>query len=385
MLQRVPFVWSKSGLLLFSHLLRGDFRQLVRAGFTDEDGNFVIGWLAAMLHGESLDCGVPLRAPHAVLFEQFIRDTTNLESMIFAFGIAARLYLVSQTAHLTRQRVPVNLRQVCTPFIQPRCLQRLPAALHAVIGQIGSNGMCVQLRIEFTAGVVTVCGDNPVGGRAILVRTVQPDTRCSVALGFCKRLPDSFVVSRDQALIPADERLNGNRLRRGKGQIVQRPPFALLASVLADAVRTVPRPKELSGLRMQPLADRFKLLPGHFSAQAEQLRAASMPFTLNAAVLIVVVAVFEMPLGIPGTARHGSYRQHNPTLTLFEFRMQRLASDKVADSPSRRMPCRIASCVCTARSCKRQFGTSRPKSLLAALVLKIDTIPKPDGLGLRNA
>ena len=49
MLQRVLFVWSKAGLLLFSHLLRGDFRQLVRAGFTDEDSNFVIGWLAAML------------------------------------------------------------------------------------------------------------------------------------------------------------------------------------------------------------------------------------------------------------------------------------------------------------------------------------------------
>jgi hypothetical protein len=39
-------------------------------------------------------------------------------------------------------------------------------------------------------------------------------------------------------------------------------------------------------------------------------------------VLIVVIAVFEMPLGIPGTARHGPYRQHSPTLTLFEFRLQ---------------------------------------------------------------
>jgi len=43
---------------------------------------------------------------------------------------------------------------------------------------------------------------------------------------------------------------------------------------------------------------------------------------LNPAMLIVVIAVFEMPLGIPGTARHGPYRQHVPTLTLFEFRMQ---------------------------------------------------------------
>ena len=47
-----------------------------------------------------------------------------------------------------------------------------------------------------------------------------------------------------------------------------------------------------------------------------------MPFALDATALIVVVAVFEMPLGIPNTARHGPYRQHDPTLTLFEFRMQ---------------------------------------------------------------
>ena len=308
MLQRVPFVWSKSGLLLFSHLLRGDFRQLVRAGFPDEDSNFVIGWLAAMLYGESLDCGVPLRAPHAVLFEQFIRDTTNLESMIFPLGIAARLYLVSQTAHLTSERIPVNLCQVCTPFIKPRCLERLPAALHSVIGQIGSNGMCVQLWVEFTASVMAVRGDNPVGGRAIFICPVQANTRCSVALGFCKRFPDRFIVSRDQALIRSDQCLNRNRLWRRECQIVQRPPFALLASVLAHAVRTMPRPKEISGLRVQPLAHRFKLLPSHLSAQAEQLCPASMPFTLNTAVLIVVVAVFEVPLSIPGTARHGSDR-----------------------------------------------------------------------------
>jgi hypothetical protein len=91
MLQRVLFFRGKSGLLLFSHLLRSNLCQFVRPGFTDQYSNFVIGWLAAMLDGESLDCGVALRTPHTVLFEQFIRDTTNLESMIFAFGIAARL------------------------------------------------------------------------------------------------------------------------------------------------------------------------------------------------------------------------------------------------------------------------------------------------------
>ena len=70
----------------------------------------------------------------------------------------------------------------------------------------------------------------------------------------------------------------------------------------------MPRPKELSRLRVQPLANGFKLLLGYLSAQAEQLRSASLPFALNAVVLIVVIAVFEMPLGIPRTTRQSSDR-----------------------------------------------------------------------------
>jgi len=63
----------------------------------------------------------------------------------------------------------------------------------------------------------------------------------------------------------------------------------------------VSRPKELSCLRVQLLTDSFKLLLGHLSAQAKQFCPASMPFPLNAAVLIVIIAMFEMPLSIPGT------------------------------------------------------------------------------------
>jgi hypothetical protein len=64
-LQRLPFVWSESGLLLFSYLLRGDLRQLVSAGFTDENRIFVIGRFSAMLFGEPHDCGVALRVQFA--------------------------------------------------------------------------------------------------------------------------------------------------------------------------------------------------------------------------------------------------------------------------------------------------------------------------------
>jgi hypothetical protein len=70
--------------------------------------------------------------------------------------------------------------------------------------------MCVQLRVEFTASVVAVCGDNPVGGPAIFIGPVEAYARCRVTFGFCERFPDRFIVSRDQALIPANQRLYGN-------------------------------------------------------------------------------------------------------------------------------------------------------------------------------
>jgi ABC-type phosphate transport system permease subunit len=73
---------------------------------------------------------------------------------------------------------------------------------------------------------------------------------------------------------------------------------------------------------VQPLAHSFKLRLFHFAAKPEQLRSAPMPFALNTMMLVIVIAVFEMPLGIPDTARHGPYSQHKLTLALFEFRMQ---------------------------------------------------------------
>jgi hypothetical protein len=79
----------------------------------------------------------------------------------------------------------------------------------------------------------------------------------------------------------------------------------------------VPRPEEFSYFRVQSFAYGFELLPRHLATQSEQFRCPAMPFTLDAAVLIVVVAVFEMPLGIPDTSRHGTNGQHKATLTLF--------------------------------------------------------------------
>ena len=94
MLQRMAFFGQQPCLLLFPQFFRRDFGQFVGAGFADEHGDFIIGWLAAILQGESFDGGVPLRATYAILFKQLIRDAANLETVIPAFGIAARLNLI---------------------------------------------------------------------------------------------------------------------------------------------------------------------------------------------------------------------------------------------------------------------------------------------------
>jgi hypothetical protein len=104
-------------------------------------------------------------------------------------------------------------------------------------------------------------------------------------------------------------------------------------------------------------------------------------------MLIVVIAVFEMPLGIPDTTRHSPYRQHEPTLTLFELAMQQLLrlcqpNCRANAKPTRAKP--HAVCPYCRQHCLNPQALIRQypaKSVLAALVLEIDTIPKPDGLG----
>jgi hypothetical protein len=56
--------------------------------------------------------------------------------------------------------------------------------------------------------------------------------------------------------------------------------------------------------------------------ESEQFRAQAMPLTLHGALLVVVVAMLQVPLCIALTTCHGPNRQHSVTLELFEIRMQ---------------------------------------------------------------
>jgi hypothetical protein len=103
-------------------------------------------------------------------------------------------------------------------------------------------------------------------------------------------------------------------------------------------------------------------------------------------MLIVVIAVFEMPLGIPGTARHGPYRQHEPTLTLFEFAMQLLSCFAVLiaapmQKPAGAKPTPSLPVLRSARPESASLIFVIPGEERSRCALKIDTIPKPDGLG----
>ena len=54
----------------------------------------------------------------------------------------------------------------------------------------------------------------------------------------------------------------------------------------------------------------------------QELRTTTPPHALHPAVFIVVVAVFQVALGVASAARHGPNGQHNSTLTLFEIGAQ---------------------------------------------------------------
>ena len=106
------FFRSQAFLLLLPDPLRRDFRQLVRARFPDEHGHFIIRWLTATLCDELINCLIPLRAPLAVLLQQFIGNATDFKTKIAATEIASCLDLVTAAANLVGKSVPVHLGKV---------------------------------------------------------------------------------------------------------------------------------------------------------------------------------------------------------------------------------------------------------------------------------
>jgi hypothetical protein len=55
--------------------------------------------------------------------------------------------LVSKGAYFASQDIAIDLGQAAATLVQTGSLQRLPTSFSSVVGQIGSDGMSVELKI----------------------------------------------------------------------------------------------------------------------------------------------------------------------------------------------------------------------------------------------
>jgi hypothetical protein len=93
----------------------------------------------------------------------------------------------------------------------------------------------------------------------------------------------------------------------------------LLVPLPVKTIRPVTLTKEISGLRIETSPHRLKILGGNLSSETKQFSAASVPLSFDNPILVVVVALLEMALCVAFPAGHGTNRQHNRRLALFEI------------------------------------------------------------------
>jgi hypothetical protein len=95
----------------------------------------------------------------------------------------------------------------------------------------------------------------------------------------------------------------------------------LLLTIAGNAICPVTLPEEFSRLSVEALTHCLEILGGNLSFQTQQFSAASVPPAFDRPILVVVVARLEKALCVAFTAGHGTNRQHNPRLGLFEIRI----------------------------------------------------------------
>ena len=71
-------------------------------------------------------------------FRASLRDAGNTETAILAV-LEVIFDLVSKAGDLARQCIAVHLAQIFAPLVDAGSLERLPAALRAVIGEISGD------------------------------------------------------------------------------------------------------------------------------------------------------------------------------------------------------------------------------------------------------
>lgn len=156
----------------------GDFDQLGGAGFADQKRDFVVGGRAALDREELGNGLVALLAALAVLEQEVLGDATDLKTGVAPFGIAPGFDVIAQAAYLVSEVIAINLGEVGATLVDGVSLERLPAVFGGVPGEIGGDGMGVELGIELAAGVVVIDGDNEI---AVVRSWLAPARRTPVA------------------------------------------------------------------------------------------------------------------------------------------------------------------------------------------------------------
>jgi hypothetical protein len=84
-------------------------------------------------------------------------------------------------------------------------------------------------------------------------------------------------------------------------------------------IRAVALPEKLARSRIETPTHCLEAFGGNLAFEPKQFGAASVPLALDGTILVIIVALLEMPLGVTLSAGHCTNRQHSPTLALFEI------------------------------------------------------------------
>src|SRR5438270_1760673 len=97
--------------------------------------------------GEFLDCRIALGTALTVLIQEVQGESCDLETLVTTTNIVTVFNLVAKGAYFASQGIAIDLGQVAATLVQTGSLERLPTSFSSIVGQIGSDGMSVELRI----------------------------------------------------------------------------------------------------------------------------------------------------------------------------------------------------------------------------------------------
>src|SRR5260370_949004 len=97
--------------------------------------------------GEFLDCRIALDTALTVVIQEVLGESCDLESLVTTTNIVTVFNLVTKGAYFASQGIAIDLGQVAATLVQTGSLECFPSSLGAIVGEIGGDGMSVELRI----------------------------------------------------------------------------------------------------------------------------------------------------------------------------------------------------------------------------------------------